>query len=362
MALNRKLKSLGVVAAACCFWAAPAQTNSKSDEDVVAVEINGVKLTLKDLEQKRASVLFQARTNYYETERKVIDDVVDEYLLDQQAKKEGVTVAELLERHVNAQVAKDPSEEALHVYYEGVDTSESYESVRGKIVDSLRQRRQAKAKAAYLQSLRSQTPIILRLPPPRTLISMQDVPVRGAAKSRVRVVEFADYQCPVCQQFEPVMEKLEADFKGKIEFAFKDFPLSMHPDAPKAAEAAHCAGAQGKYWEYHDLMFAKKRLDEAALKNYATDLKLDTTNFNTCLDKGQMTTLVNTQANEAQALGVPGTPTIFVNGRFVSGNLTYEKLHAIIAEEISATSEPAAARADAPTPNQAPHNMHVPQP
>jgi protein-disulfide isomerase len=361
MALNQIVKFLGIVGTAVCLSATPWDTSPENPNTVV-VEINGVKVTLADLEQKRASALFQARTNYYEAERKVIEDVINEYLLDQQAKKEGLTVTQLLDKHVNSTIAKDPSDEALRVYYEGLDTNEPYETVRGKILDALKDRRMAKAKSAYVQSLRSQVPIILRLPPPRTLISMKDVPVRGATNAHVRVLEFADYQCPVCQQFEPVMEKLEADFKGKIDFAFKDFPLSMHPDAPKAAEASHCAGAQGKYWEYHDLMFAKKQLDIGSLKSYAGQLNLDTAAFSTCLDKGQMADMVNTQGAEATALGLPGTPTVLVNGRFVSGNLTYERLHAVIAEELSATAELTPASASPSPRNQAQDRMHEPQP
>ena len=356
---ERLVTTVGLFTVGVYLFAAPPDTDRHSSSDVVLVEVNGVKLTLADLEQKHAAALFQARTNYYEAERKVLEDVVDQYLLQQQASKEGLSVPELLDKYVNASIPKDPSEEALRVYYEGVDTTEPYEAVRGKIVDALRQRRMAKAKTAYLQSLRSQVAIIIRLAPPRAPVSMKDVPVRGAANPRVTVVEFADYQCPVCQQFQPVLEKIEADFKGQIDFAYKDFPLSMHPDAPKAAEASHCAGAQGKYWEYHDLMFAKKQLDVATLKNYAGELKLDSTAFAACLDQGQMAGLVKEQASEAQHLGLPGTPSVLVNGRFVSGNLTYDRLHAVITEELSATDGQAAAAPYPASQHNAPDPLNI---
>jgi protein-disulfide isomerase len=323
-------------AAAFCAPGAAPGADGPSGSAVVLVEGNGVKLTLADLEQKRATSMFQARTAYYETERKALEDLVDESLLEQQASKEGVTVPQLLERHVNAVIPKDPSDEALRVYYEGVETAEPYEAVRDKIVEALKQRRIAKAKAAYMQALRSQNPMIIRLAPPRAPIAMKEVAVRGAASPRVTLLEFADFECPYCQQFQPVLDKLEAEFKGKLAFAYKDFPLPMHRDAEKAAEASHCAGAQGKYWEFHDMMFAKKQLDPPALKNYATSLKLDTTAFTACLDSGQMAGVVKEHAAEAQALGLQGTPSFFVNGRAISGNATYEKLRAIIGEELSA--------------------------
>src|SRR5665213_228980 len=199
MASKRAVFISGVFAAAAILSAAPPGTSSAADGPAL-VEINGVKLTLGDLEPKSSAVLFQARTTYYETERKVIEDAVDQYLIDRQARKEGLTVPQLFDKHVNSTIAPDPSEEALRVYFEGIDTAEPYVAVRGKIVDALRQRRIAKAKLAYVQSLRNQGPILMLLEPPRAPISMKNVPVRGEPGARITVVEFADYECPYCQQ------------------------------------------------------------------------------------------------------------------------------------------------------------------
>jgi protein-disulfide isomerase len=337
MVLTRVMAGLVVFGAASCLLSGAEDGAAHPSGSVVLVEVNGAKLTMADLEKKSASTLFQARTNYYAAERKAIEGLVDDYLLDREAAKEGVTVSELLDRHVNSAIAKDPSEEALRVYYEGIDTTEPYAAVRQKIIDSLRTRRIAKAKAAYLQSLRSQASVVIRLAPPRAPISMKDVPVRGAANPRVTVLEYADFECPYCQQVYPILEKLQAEFKGKIAFAYKDFPLPMHADAEKAAEAAHCAGAQGKYWDYHDLLFTKKVLDVGSLKAYARTLKLDGSAFDACLDSGRMEPIVKDQAAEAQALGLQGTPSILVNGSFVSSAMTYDALHAVITEELSAT-------------------------
>ncbi|MGP8247413.1 MAG: thioredoxin domain-containing protein [Bryobacteraceae bacterium] len=338
MAQSKVVTVLGVFAATFCLSGAAPDTATRSGGDVVLEEVNGVKVTMADLEQKRAQALFQARTNYYDAERKVLEDLADQSLLEQQAAKEGVTVEQLLDRHVNATLPKDPSDEALRVYYEGIDTTQPFEAVRGKIIESLRQRRMAKAKAAYLKSLRSQASIIIRLAPPRAPISMKDVAVREVGSPQVTLLEYADYECPYCQQAQPIVAKLEAEFKGKVAFAFKDYPLPMHPHAEKAAEASHCAAAQGKYWEYHDLMFANKDLDVAGLKNDARQLKLDTAAFDTCLDSGQMAGAVKTDASEATDLGIQGTPTFFVNGRSVSGAPSYEGLRAVINEELSAVS------------------------
>ncbi|MBV9268437.1 MAG: DsbA family protein [Acidobacteriaceae bacterium] len=310
--------------------------------DSAVLEINGTKLSLADLEHKDPSLLFSARSTYYEAQRKAIDAFVDQYLLEQQAKTEGLTVAQLLEKHVNSTIAKDPSEEALHVYYEGVDTNQPYEAVRGQIVEALRQRRIAKAKAAYIQSLHNKAEIAVLLAAPRAQISLKDVDFRGPQNAQVTLVEYADYECPYCQQAQPALNKLEEAFKGKIAFVYKDMPLPMHAHAQKAAEASRCAEAQGKYWEYHDMLYANKQLDVPSLKTAARQLKLDEGKFDTCLDSGATVSSIKASSDEATALGVQGTPTIFINGRYYNGALTYDKLQAAVEEELRKTAEPSA--------------------
>jgi protein-disulfide isomerase len=117
---------------------------------------------------------------------------------------------------------------------------------------------------------------------------------------------------------------------------WKDFPLTgIHPHAVKASEAAHCAGDQGKYWEYHDVLFANQRaLEVEQLKKYAADLKLQTSPFNQCLDSGKYAAKVQAGLEEANRLGLGSTPSIFINGRLVLGAQPFENFQAIIDDEL----------------------------
>jgi len=315
-------------------YAFAAESSSSGSAGVVVVEINGKKVTLGEFEQKHPLALFQARNTFFETQRKAVVAYVDEYLLEEQAKRENLTVEQLWEKHVTSRIAKDPSEEALRVYYEGVDTKETFEAVRDRIVDSIRQRRLAVAKDAFMKSLRDNAKVSYHVAPPRVEMSMKDTPVRGATDARVTLVEFADYECPYCQQIQPALDRLEAEFKGKVAFAYKDMPLPMHPNAPKAAEASHCAEAQGKYWEYHDLLAKNKQLGLPALKEAARTLKLNAEAFDKCLDSGEKAGIVAAHSKEAAALGVQGTPTFLVNGRFINGTPDYDQLRAMLEEEL----------------------------
>jgi len=325
-----------------CMLSFPAFSQVTGDgcstSSLPVAEINGSKFTLADVERKRSSVLFQARNTLYEAQRKAVEEFIDEYLLEQQAKKDNITVSGLLEKQISSKIAANPSDEALRVYYEGLDTADPFEAVRDKILDHVRQRRIAKAKTAYVQSLRAQANVKLQLVTPRADVSLKDTPVRGPADAPVVVVEFADYECPYCQQIQPALDRLESEYKGRIAFAYKDVPLPMHTSAQKAAEATHCAASQGKYWEYHDLILASTKLDLPSLKNQARELQLNGAEFDECLDSGQKAGIVSAHVNEAQALGLQGTPSFFINGRFFSGLLSYEQLSSVVEEELSRSS------------------------
>lgn len=329
--INRFLKIIALITAVVC------PLIGGSDKNTVVAEVDGAKITLAQFEQQHPAAFFQAQNTFYETQRKVIEEYFNEYLLDRESQKENLTVSQLLEKHVNATIAKDPSDDALFVYYEGLDTGESFDAVKDKIREHLRERRIAKAKAAYMQTLRSHAKMKVTLNPPRAQVSLENTPVRGNANAQVTFIEYADYECPVCQQIQPDLNKLEAEYKGRIAFAYKDVPLPMHPRAQKAAEAAHCAGVQNKYWEYHDLLLTTKELAVPQLKASARQLKLDGTAFDQCLDSGAQSGLVKAQLGEAQALGIEGTPSFFLNGRFYAGALPFDRLKQAVEEELKAS-------------------------
>jgi protein-disulfide isomerase len=255
-------------------------------------------------------------------------------LLEQRARQENTTVPALLERHVNSTLGSAPNDEALRVYYEGLDVPEPFESVKEKIVTHLRDRRAAKAKTAYIQSLRAAASVNIKLAPPRIAVPTERTPLRGGSSAPVRIIEFADYECPYCQQIQPALDRLATEYKDKIAFIYKDVPLPNHPNAQKAAEAKHCASAQGKYWEYHDLLTATKSYGRDVLTEHARALKLDLSAFDKCVDSGEQASIVADHVREAQALGLQGTPTFFINGRFFSGALSFDKLREIVDEEL----------------------------
>jgi protein-disulfide isomerase len=316
------------------------------DSSSIVAEAGGVKMTREEFERRNAGKLFQARNAYYETERKALDEFIDEKLLEQQAGRENLSVEELLNRHVVNKLPPDPTDDALRVYFEGVDTTEPFEAVRNKIIDHLRQRRMARLKSAYLQSLRDQAGITVSIQAPRAQVPMAaGTAIRGPKDASVLIVEYADYECPFCQQVQPALEKVLAEYGDRVAFSYRDAPLPMHANAQKAAEAKHCAGNQGKFWEFHDRLASSKQIQIGNLQEIAQALQLDMPTFTSCITQGEKAGAVRAQLEEAQALGLQGTPSFFINGRFFSGVLTYEKFRDIVEEELQeAAIQPTSAK------------------
>jgi protein-disulfide isomerase len=161
-------------------------------------------------------------------------------------------------------------------------------------------------------------------------------PSFGPQFAKVTIVEWSDFQCPYCSRAAPTVEKLREAYGKDVRFVFRNFPLPMHPNARIAAQAAMAAHAQGKFWDMHDQLFANQAaLDRASLDKTAEKLGLDMARFARDIDGPQVKALIDADVAAAAAAGVRGTPTLFVNGRPVSGAPQWEQFRAEIDAEIA---------------------------
>ena len=168
---------------------------------------------------------------------------------------------------------------------------------------------------------------LIRGPQPKedAVVSIEGSPVMGDPKARVTVVEFSDYQCPFCARHNSqTLPQLVSDYvkTGKVKYVLRDFPLeNIHPSAAKAAQAARCAGDQGKYWEMHDKLVSNQRsLDAKTFEGYAKNLSIDVESFNKCVESNKYAEKVRLDLKDGQEAGVNGTPTFFVGYTEPSGN------------------------------------------
>lgn len=360
----RLISVIALLSVLCPCIVAAADSSSATQKDLaaspVAAYVGGHKITLSEVEQAQPdqiqganAKILSAKFAAYMAERQATLQAIDDQLLAKQAAKEHLSVDELTKREVTDKI-KPPSEETLQIYYLGAQTEMPYSEARDKIIAHVAMLQQKKMLKDYTAKLREQAGIRIVLLPPRVDVTAGDSPSSGPADAPVTMIEFADFQCPYCRQTEPTVNKLREQYKGKLRYVFKNFPLPSHQLAEKAAEAALCAGQQGQYWPYHDQLFteAPTDLDVPGLKKTAADLKLDTSKFDNCLDSGAEAASVKRTIAEGRNIGIGGTPSFTINGYFIGGGVPEEIFTGVIDQQIAATSAQAA-RNDLTAPRQA---------
>lgn len=170
-----------------------------------------------------------------------------------------------------------------------------------------------------------------------TLQVHPDDPVIGPGNARVTIIEAGCFSCPYTKEAVPVVKQLISHYGNNIRFVYKDFPMSStHHEAQEAAEASHCAHEQGRYWEYHDLLFENQgKTSFGNLVGFAEDLSLDVDQFSECLASHKYKSKVDSDFAEAFAIGVYGTPTFFINDQVIVGPKSFNDFRTIIDSELA---------------------------
>lgn len=171
------------------------------------------------------------------------------------------------------------------------------------------------------------------------LLVREDSNKISTSSAKVTVVEFGDYQCPACGAAEPIVKQILNEFKGKINFVFRNFAF-IGQESTWAAEAAECAGEQSKFWEYHSYLYEhqngenKGAFSKDNLKNFAKTLGLNTEQFNLCLDTEKYSQKVSNDRADGNALGVNSTPTFFIDGEKNIGVLNFDQFKSKIESKL----------------------------
>jgi protein-disulfide isomerase len=330
------LVALLALAVPACADGAAARNDGRSSAQPVA-EVGGQPITLAELEEALAPQL----TALDRQRRKILEDgleqVVEERLLETEAKARGVTLEALYRTEIEEKAGEVTEEDALEFYEANRARvgGRTYEQLATQIRQHLAGQRRGELREALLAGLRVKYPTRILFEPERTTVAA-DGPAKGPANAPITIVEFSDFQCPYCARVNPTIDEALRVYGDRVRVVFRQFPLlSIHPQAQKAAEASLCAHDQGKFWEMHDLLFANQRdLGIERLKAHAAGLGLDAAAFATCLDDGRHAAQVAKDLVDGQAAGVSGTPAMFVNGRFLSGAVPFAELAKLIDDEL----------------------------
>jgi protein-disulfide isomerase len=332
--------SLLPLAIGSLFGIAGAQFAPSNISNVPIAEINGENIMVEEIDQALGVRLTNLQEQMHVLKRGQLDSLIAQRLLAQEARRRGISIAALLDAEVTAKVSLVTETEIEAVYQASRPNFQGSENdQKEKVRSSLQQRKLVVQREKYVQSLREHSTVVDRLQAPpvmRVEVSTVGAPVRGQDSAPITVVEFSDFHCPFCKRVQPTLSQLLDHYPGKVKVVFRDFPLAqLHPQAARAAEAARCAQDQGKFWEYHDVLFeqAPKASDDD-LKHYAKEVGLDAEQFAHCVSKSLHRDTVLRDVQEGTQLGISGTPAFFVNGRFVNGAQPFDKFAQIIDDEL----------------------------
>ena len=304
-------------------------------------EVDGVPVSAEEVEKAIGASLGKLQEQIFNLKRQKLEELINATLLTREARKRGVSVPALLDAEVTSKVAL-VTEQEVEAFYEANKTRIQGDPVaaRQQIRINLQNQRLATKKQEFFQLLRSNAKIAVYLKPPpvhRVEVSTNGAPSKGTVKAPVTIVKFEDFHCPFCKRVQPTLAQVLSKYGEKVRLIHRDFPIDgIHPAARKAHEAARCANEQGKFWQYHDVLYANApKADAADLKSYAREVGLDVPAFEKCVANGEFRDVVQKDVEEGTRLGVNGTPAFFINGRLLSGAEPIERFAAIIDDEIS---------------------------
>jgi protein-disulfide isomerase len=329
---------------ALAFWAGVASSSStisatavsdNSAQSTVLATVGDHPVTLGEVDRKIAVQLYDLR-------KQALDDLIDEYLVQQAAKRAGVKPDEYLDKQVHSSTPRVTAREAEQFYKEHKAQLDAqtggrpFSQIEPRLVAALQRQRDQDSQKQLIQKLRAENQVSVLLQAPRVRVASAGHPSMGGPSAAVTIVEFSDFQCPFCRAAESSLKQVQQKYGDQVRLVYMDFPLGFHPHAMDAARAARCAADQGKFWQFHDaLFFDQKKLDSDSLRRTAATVGLDGDKFNACFTSDKHDAGIREDMAEGNSLGVTGTPTFFINGRELVGAQPAPKFNEVINEEIA---------------------------
>jgi protein-disulfide isomerase len=286
---------------------------------MVLYTVAGQPITMGTINERMKPIDYRLRLEAYRLAKEAVERTITDLLLLAEANRRNIPPESIVRTEVSDKI-HPPTEAEIAKFYSDNKSAIKGElgTVRNQLASYLEEQERRRLDAVLADRLRkgADIKILISEPvPPVQSISTDDDPFRGDLNAPVTIVEFTDFQCPACAAMHPVLEEVLKSYGNKVRLVVRDYPLTMHANARKAAEAANAANAQGKFFEYAALLFKRQNaLDVPSLKKYATELGLDRVRFDAALDRGTYADEVRHDMDDGEVYGVESTPTIFVNG------------------------------------------------
>jgi len=303
------------------------------DPNATVATVGDHKINEKDLDQQIKPQMEQLDRKVAEVtldiKRKALEAMTDDYLIDQAAQHDKLSVQDYLKKESSGKLGV--TDAAAKKFYDANkgNGAPPYDKIKPQLMVMLNRQ-------AVLERLRKDQPVKILLETPRVAVDSSGHPSLGAKDAPITIVEFTDFQCPFCRATEATLKQLRDKYGDKIRLVHMDFPLPFHAHAIDAAKAARCANEQGKFWQYHDALFANQgKLEPADLKNTAKTLGMNSTKFDTCFDSAKFDSQIKADQAAGEKVGVDGTPAFFIDGRPLTGAQPVPKFEELIDDELA---------------------------
>jgi len=302
----------------------------------LAAVVNGRNITQAEVDNAVISQLFSLQQQIYAIRKAALENLVSRALLDEEATKRGISVEELKKQLTAARVEISSSQvDELYSENASVFGAMSPDEARLRLRLDLESQARMQNYRQALSRLKEASEIRWLMEEPRLPpVSELNAPSIGPREALVTLVEFSDFQCPFCRSAQSAIKEVLKTYKSDVRLVFKHRPLESHSQAFTSAQAAFCAGRQGAFWQYHDVLFISEDLSPETLNKLAASIHLDLSEFQNCMKSDLARAAVQNDVDEAKRLGIDSTPTFVINGKLFRGALSFDDFKAVIEKEL----------------------------
>jgi protein-disulfide isomerase len=338
---------LGILTFFSCTKTSDAKDKKPNYEFKDGTGPNGALVVINGKAYSEEELMGEDKLEFADVMKKLYDmrmERVGRLLLEnaygEKAKKENMSLDEYIEKKVLSKNIKiSDSEFNKFVEEKHIPKDQLNPQLKERIQQYMIAQKKSDELQAHIAKLSksNKVEIYFKKPDIKVNVDIGNAPSFGNKDAKVKIVEFSDFQCPFCSRAANTVKEIKKQYGNKVLFAFKQFPLPMHPQAQPASEAALCVNKQSteKFWKYHDKLFENQdKLENADLKKYAQEVGVNMDEFNKCFDSHEFAQAVKNDLEYGSKIGVRSTPTFFINGKLISGAQPFEVFKEAIEEEM----------------------------
>jgi protein-disulfide isomerase len=303
----------------------------------IVAEIDGLPITWDELWSQAAPQIVEAELALFQARSDALQNLLMQKLIEGEAQKAGTSPEAWVQGQIGPQVTP-PTDAEVTAFYEQnrARMQGSLEDMKPQIAQYLEQEKAAKAFRGLLAKLEADHGVHKYLPHYRVEVAAEDSPRKGETTAPIQIVEFSDFQCPYCSDAAAVVRQVQEKYGDKVSVVYRHYPLPMHPQAHRAAQASQCANDQGGFWKFHDSLFAEQKAwTDEDFEKYAKAADIKVKDFKKCMETNTHAATVDEDMEDGRMVGMNGTPGFYINGIVLSGARPIEDFVQVIDAELA---------------------------